>query len=163
MLEQYCILIKGEFMWKAAGLKVLGSLVDSMMNAGGTHYRRSGIASALDSTADMLFLNEQAKRAERIMQEWIKKQQITHEQKSERKDNYEQPHKVENTDVPYQFYRKLLGLNEPFTQNELKAAYRICAVKYHPDQYVNADSRERQHAEDIMKQINEAYEYLKDC
>jgi hypothetical protein len=30
-------------MWKVAGLKVLGSLADGLMNAGGTHYRRSGI------------------------------------------------------------------------------------------------------------------------
>ena len=64
-------------------------------------------------------------------------------------------------DKEYLFYIKLLGLNENFTQSELKAAYRQCAVKYHPDKYINAPEFEKQHAIDIMKQINEAYEYLK--
>jgi hypothetical protein len=44
-------------MWKVFGLKILGALVDGGTNAGGigTRYRRSGIASALDKTADLLF------------------------------------------------------------------------------------------------------------
>jgi hypothetical protein len=57
-------------------------------------------------------------------------------------------------------YRKLLGLDETYTQNELKAAYRDCAAKFHPDRYVNADERERRRAEEMMKNINEAYHAL---
>ncbi|MDR2047847.1 MAG: DnaJ domain-containing protein [Treponema sp.] len=59
------------------------------------------------------------------------------------------------------FYVKLLGLKEHFTQNELKAAYRQNAEKYHPDKYANVPAYEKQHALDIMQQINEAYNYLK--
>ena len=150
-------------MWKAVGLKVLGSLVDGMMNAGGTHYRRSGVASALDRAADVLFREEQIKQFKKIEQERIMYEKIKHEQKSAQKDNTEQKHQAENTNIPFHFYRKLLGLNEQFTQKELKESYRRCAVKYHPDQYANADSQERQHAEDIMRQINDAYAYLKTC
>jgi tetratricopeptide (TPR) repeat protein len=63
-------------------------------------------------------------------------------------------------DKEFLFYRKLLGLNDHFTKQELKEAYRQCAGKYHPDLYVNAPAHEKQHTLDIMKQINEAYEYL---
>jgi DnaJ-class molecular chaperone len=49
-----------------------------------------------------------------------------------------------------------LGLSEHFAQDELKKAYRQCAEKYHPGLYVNASLHEKRHAEDIMKQINNA-------
>ena len=57
-------------------------------------------------------------------------------------------------------YRKILGLGEHYTADELKAAYRDCAAKFHPDRYVNADERERRRAEEMMKNINEAYHGL---
>jgi hypothetical protein len=63
-------------------------------------------------------------------------------------------------DKEFLFYRKLLGLNEHFTRFELRAVYRENAEKYHPDRYANAPAHEKQHALDIMKQINEAYAYL---
>jgi curved DNA-binding protein CbpA len=68
---------------------------------------------------------------------------------------------VEILDKDFSFYRKLLRLNENFTQNELKTAYRQYAMKYHPDKYVNMPESQEQHSIDIMKQINDAYEYLK--
>ncbi|MDR2742442.1 MAG: DnaJ domain-containing protein [Treponema sp.] len=66
-------------------------------------------------------------------------------------------------DKEYSFYRKFLGLKENFRENELKIAYRQYALKYHPDKYVNASEFEKRHSVDIMKQINNAYEYLKTC
>ncbi|MDR2490045.1 MAG: J domain-containing protein [Spirochaetaceae bacterium] len=57
-------------------------------------------------------------------------------------------------------YRKILGLGEQYTPDELKAAYRDCATKFHPDRYVNASERERRRAEEMMKNINEAYHAL---
>jgi DnaJ-class molecular chaperone len=57
-------------------------------------------------------------------------------------------------------YRKILGLGEHYTADELKAAYRDCAAKFHPDRYVNASERERLRAEEMMKNINEAYHGL---
>jgi hypothetical protein len=58
-------------------------------------------------------------------------------------------------------YRSLLGLGQPFTGEELKAAYRSSAAKYHPDRYASASRKERDNAEDLMKKVNEAYEILK--
>ena len=57
-------------------------------------------------------------------------------------------------------YRKILGLGERYTIDELKAAYRDCAAKFHPDRYSNASEGERRRAEEMMKNINEAYHAL---
>ena len=59
------------------------------------------------------------------------------------------------------FYRNLLGLKLRFTHNELKAAYREAAIKYHPDKYNTSESRDKDNAETLMKQVNEAHEVLK--
>jgi len=61
----------------------------------------------------------------------------------------------------FSFYRSLLGLKLHFSQAELKNAYRKAVVKYHPDHYGASSPRDRENAETLMKQINEAYENLK--
>jgi len=58
-------------------------------------------------------------------------------------------------------YRDLLGLGTRYTDEGLKTAYRNTAAKYHPDRYVVASRKEREKAEEQMKKVNEAYEYLK--
>jgi DnaJ-class molecular chaperone len=63
-------------------------------------------------------------------------------------------------DKEFLFSCRLLGVSERFTYDELKNAYRQCAEKYHPDLYANASAHEKRHAGEIMKQINDAYEYL---
>ena len=71
----------------------------------------------------------------------------------------------ENNNIPpnnmIAFYRNLLGLRLQFTHDELKTAFRESVVKYHPDTYGSSSSRDRENAETLMKQINEAYEILK--
>ncbi|MDH4226361.1 MAG: molecular chaperone DnaJ [Deltaproteobacteria bacterium] len=52
---------------------------------------------------------------------------------------------------------KLLGVSPDVTDAELKKAYRAMAHKYHPDK--NQDDKD---AEEKFKEINEAYEILKD-
>ena len=59
------------------------------------------------------------------------------------------------------FYRNLLGLKLQFTFDELKIAFRESVAKYHPDTYGSSSPRDRENAETLMKQINEAYETLK--
>ena len=59
------------------------------------------------------------------------------------------------------FYRNLLDLKLRFSQDELKTAYRKAVEKYHPDRYGAASLRDRENAETLMKQINEAYDTLK--
>lgn len=53
---------------------------------------------------------------------------------------------------------EILGVREGSSRDEIKKAYRELAKKYHPDQYGNNPLRDL--AEDKMREINEAYEYL---
>ena len=52
----------------------------------------------------------------------------------------------------------MLGVRDGASQEEIKQAYRELAKKYHPDKY--ADNPLRDLAEEKMRQINEAYDYL---
>jgi len=56
-----------------------------------------------------------------------------------------------------QDYYKILGVEKSASADELKKAYRKLAMKYHPDQ--NKDNPE---AEEKFKEINQAYDVLKD-
>jgi hypothetical protein len=59
------------------------------------------------------------------------------------------------------FYRNLLGLRLRFSHDELKKSYREAIGKYHPDRYGASSPRDRENAEMLMKQVNEAYEKLR--
>jgi len=54
-------------------------------------------------------------------------------------------------------YYRTLGLNQGASQEEVKKAYRRLALKYHPDR-----NRDDSGAEDIFKEIGEAYAVLSD-
>ncbi len=58
--------------------------------------------------------------------------------------------------MEYKDYYKALGINKTASQKEVQAAYRKLARKLHPDVNKSPD------AEDRFKEINEAYEVLKD-
>ncbi|MBE7013486.1 MAG: J domain-containing protein [Ruminococcaceae bacterium] len=53
---------------------------------------------------------------------------------------------------------KVLGVREGASTEEIKAAYKELAKKYHPDKYVNNPLGDL--AAEKMKEINEAYDYL---
>jgi curved DNA-binding protein CbpA len=54
--------------------------------------------------------------------------------------------------------RKLLGLGEEATLEEIKKAYRKLARRYHPDKLTKDDINESE----TMKKLNRAYELLLD-
>ena len=55
---------------------------------------------------------------------------------------------------------EVLEVHQNASKDEIKKAYRELAKKYHPDQYGNNPLRDL--AEDKMREINEAYQYLMD-
>ena len=66
-------------------------------------------------------------------------------------DSFEEP-KV-NPDLNYY---EILGVSTTATAEEIKSRYREVSLKFHPDKEVSSLS------EEMMKQINEAYDTLKD-
>ena len=53
-------------------------------------------------------------------------------------------------------YYKILGVDNNATSAEIKKAYRVLSLKYHPDRNSSAEAKER------FQEINEAYETLGD-
>ena len=77
-------------------------------------------------------------------------------------DNKQEKEKYSNgysKDNPNRYYA-ILGVNKNITKDELKKVYHKLAKKYHPDKFENSSKKEKENAENKMKEINEAYEYL---
>lgn len=55
-------------------------------------------------------------------------------------------------------YYQILGVTKDSTKEEIKRAYRALVKQYHPDNYVNNPLADL--AEEKLKEINEAYDYL---
>ena len=59
--------------------------------------------------------------------------------------------------MKYQDYYQILGVSRDADESDIKKAYRKLARRYHPDVNKDADAEEK------FKQVNEAYEVLKDA
>ena len=58
-------------------------------------------------------------------------------------------------------YYEILGLSPGATFEEIKAAYRKLSMQYHPDKVNHLGEEFRRVAEEKMKELNEAYQFLK--
>lgn len=77
-------------------------------------------------------------------------------------DNKQEKEKYSNgysKDNPNRYYA-ILGVNKNITKDELKKVYYKLVKKYHPDKFENSSKEEKEKAENMMKEINKAYEYL---
>ncbi|MFZ5774299.1 MAG: DnaJ domain-containing protein [Thermodesulfobacteriota bacterium] len=59
-------------------------------------------------------------------------------------------------------YFEILGLQPGATFEQIKSAYRKLSMKYHPDKVGHLGEEFRQVAEEKMKELNQAYQYLKE-
>lgn len=60
-------------------------------------------------------------------------------------------------------YYEVLGLQKGASADEIKAAYRKAALKWHPDRWVSGTDSEKKTAEDNFKEASEAYSVLSDA
>ena len=59
-------------------------------------------------------------------------------------------------------YYEILGVSKTASDDELKKAYRSLSKKYHPDLQQGKSDSEKKEAEEKFKEINDAYNTLKD-
>jgi curved DNA-binding protein CbpA len=59
-------------------------------------------------------------------------------------------------------YYSILGLDAEASAESIKVAYRRLATQYHPDRMAGASAEEMARSSDRMREINEAYAFLKD-
>lgn len=59
-------------------------------------------------------------------------------------------------------YYKILGLSKSASVEDIKKAYRKCAMLHHPDRHANTDDTVREKEECIFKEVGEAYSVLSD-
>ncbi|CAG8705695.1 17283_t:CDS:2, partial [Racocetra persica] len=55
----------------------------------------------------------------------------------------------------------ILGVDANASEEEIKSAYKKLSTQYHPDKQINKSAKDREFAEDRMKQINQAYAVFK--
>ena len=59
-------------------------------------------------------------------------------------------------------YYTILGVEQNASDNEIKKAWRSLSFKYHPDKNTNNSEQQKNENEKKLREINEAYETLKD-
>lgn len=63
---------------------------------------------------------------------------------------------------PIGYYYTVLGVSTNATDAEVKKAYRKLAMECHPDHYPNSSEEVRRRASDRFREVNKAYEAVKE-
>ena len=56
---------------------------------------------------------------------------------------------------------RILGVQQSASIDEIKAAYRKLAIKFHPDKYATQSPQVQKDAEQKFKEVNQAYDIIK--
>jgi len=59
-------------------------------------------------------------------------------------------------------YYQTLEISEEATPEDIKKSYRKLAQKWHPDKWSSKSLKERKQANEMMQEVNKAYEILSD-
>jgi DnaJ family protein C protein 7 len=70
--------------------------------------------------------------------------------------------KIEIKKAARKNYYKIIGVDKNATEKEIKKAYRLGAMKWHPDKWSTGTEEEKQNAEVMFKEIGECYGVLGD-
>jgi DnaJ-domain-containing protein 1 len=117
------------------------------------------------------YSHEQEKKKQETKEEFRKEQAYKNKQRE--KQTYEQANyntqeeqnqqkqSNSNTFRDEKYYGRVLGLKGKTTKDDIKRSYRELVAQYHPDKVTHLGPKLKVLAEQEMKEINEAYAYLK--
>lgn len=119
--------------------------------------------------AERLQLEEQRRRAqqrelfeENARQEAAREAQWQQDKRSrEESGQQKRPHQGGTSAKGEKYYRDVLGVARNSSIDEIRQKYRALVTQYHPDKVNHLGPKLKQLAEDEMKRINEAYEFLR--
>lgn len=104
------------------------------------------------------------KRQQNIHEEQIRREAEARARRAEQERNREQANQSndsQNSNTETRSNEQILGLSPPWTQEDLKTAYKREAGRTHPDKWVGKPEAIRQAMELEYKAIQEAYRTLK--
>jgi len=93
-------------------------------------------------------------------EEWGKNQEQRRKEKRQENRKTEERHGKENKDERIEKCFEILGLTPRASEVEIKQAYKDLVNVWHPDRF-NTNPRLQQKAQEKLKVINAAYEYIK--
>jgi hypothetical protein len=129
--------------------------------------RQTGKSSTTDAYQQYAqFIDEERQRGEsRLAEEQVRWRALLREERArwEQKLRDAEARSTESTAPPrkdHAYYASVLGISQTSDDREIKAIYRQRVKEYHPDRVACLGPKLRKVAEDEMKLINEAYEFL---
>jgi flagellar biosynthesis GTPase FlhF len=105
---------------------------------------------------DQRKMDEEAARRRAEQEHQRQQEKRAHEEKARQEQQTRRSRPVKDAN----YFREILGVASSCSLDDIKRAYRLLASQYHPDKVSHMGPKIKQLAEDEMKKLNEAYEYL---